>query len=100
MARQSLRITWDDGHQSDYPNSYLRDHCPCAYCRENRPSLRLPVVGKGAGELYAEQIGVVGRYALSIRWSDGHDTGIYSYDTLRGLCPCERCRPAEGEGPR
>ena len=46
------------------------------------------------GELHAVQIGVVGRYAISIQWSDGHDTGIYSYETLRQLCPCEICQPA------
>jgi DUF971 family protein len=44
-------------------------------------------------ELYPVQIGVVGRYALSIEWSDRHDTGIYSYDTLRSLCPCPECQP-------
>ena len=31
------------------------------------------------------------------RWADGHDTGIYSYDTLRQLCPCEQCQPARVE---
>jgi DUF971 family protein len=44
--------------------------------------------------MYAVQIGLVGRYAVSIEWSDGHDDGIYSYETLRGLCPCGRCRDA------
>ena len=39
-------------------------------------------------------LGVVGRYAISVEWSDGHDTGIYSYQTLRGLCPGAACAGA------
>jgi len=50
---------------------------------------------KSDAELYPVQIGVVGRYALSIEWSDRHDTGIYSYDTLRSLCPCADCQPQQ-----
>jgi DUF971 family protein len=33
----------------------------------------------------------VGNYALAPTWADGHSTGIYSFRTLRGLCPCEDC---------
>jgi DUF971 family protein len=92
-GKDSIEITWTDGHRSVYPNRYLRDNCPCASCREGKPKRALPVVGT-PGELYPVQIGVVGRYAISIRWSDRHDTGIYSYDTLRQLCPCSQCQPA------
>lgn len=96
LGVQSLRIVWDDEHRSEYDNHDLRNHCPCAECRE-RPQLRAPLA-RGQGEpLYAKQVGVVGRYALSIEWSDGHDSGIYSYRTLRDLCPCATCRPAAGE---
>ena len=34
----------------------------------------------------------VGNYALRIVWNDGHDTGIYSYDHLRQICPCPECQ--------
>jgi DUF971 family protein len=91
IAKSSVEIEWRDGHRSLYPNRYLRDNCPCAACREGKPRFALPVLSDV--ELYPLQIGVVGRYALSIEWSDRHDTGIYSYDTLRGLCPCDLCRP-------
>jgi DUF971 family protein len=90
---QSLRITWEDGHVSEYDNGDLRNRCPCAACRE-RPQRRLPLASGQGEPLYAVEIGLVGRYAVSIEWSDGHDDGIYSYETLRGLCPCERCRDA------
>ena len=92
LGVHALRIAWADGHASEYRNDYLRDHCPCAECRE-RPKRSLPVVNERRDELYAVQIGVVGRYAVSIQWSDGHDTGIYSYQTLRALCPCAAVPP-------
>jgi DUF971 family protein len=34
----------------------------------------------------------VGAYAVQIVWSDGHDTGIYAFESLRGSCPCPDCR--------
>jgi DUF971 family protein len=36
----------------------------------------------------------VGSYALRIVWSDGHSTGIYSYQHFRDICPCDECRDA------
>jgi DUF971 family protein len=92
LATDSVEIAWNDGHHSVYPNRYLRDNCPCASCREGKPKFSLPVLG--SGDLYPLQIGVVGRYAINIQWSDRHDTGIYSYETLRQLCPCEACQRA------
>lgn len=88
VGQESVEILWNDGHRSLYPNRYLRDHCPCASCRE-KPAHALPILG--THEIYPLQIGVVGRYAISIQWTDRHDTGIYSYDTLRQLCPCAQC---------
>jgi DUF971 family protein len=93
VGKESVEIVWSDGHRGLYPNRYLRDNCPCAACREGTPKRSLPVLGQ-PGELYPVQIGIVGRYAISIQWSDRHDTGIYSYETLRQLCPCAQCLPA------
>ena len=41
--------------------------------------------------VYPVKIDLVGRYAISIQWSDGHNTGIYAFDRLRKLCPCGKC---------
>ena len=38
----------------------------------------------------------VGSYAFKIYWSDGHSTGIYSYDHLRKICPCPECTAKRG----
>jgi DUF971 family protein len=48
----------------------------------------------------AEEIGLMGRYGIRIRWSDGHDTGIYTFDRLRALCACEGCVSEGGGGPQ
>ena len=98
LGKTGVEIRWSDAHQSTYTNHYLRTHCPCAACREHPPR-SLPVVGDGAAELYPIQMGVVGRYAISIQWSDGHDSGIYSYRTLRELCPCTQCQPTTSASP-
>ncbi len=87
-SRGVVRIEWDDGHAGEYEQSYLRGYCPCALCQ-----------GHGAQIRYIESpdaklttISPVGNYALELRWSDGHSTGIYSFEYLRALCPCSDCR--------
>src|SRR5215468_9522518 len=92
LGAEAVRIVWDDGHASEYRNDYLRDRRPCAACRQRTPR-RLPVINAPHQALYPVQIGLVGRYAVSFEWSDGHDSGIYSYQTLRALCPCAHCQP-------
>jgi DUF971 family protein len=38
----------------------------------------------------------VGKYAIRFKWNDGHDQGIYSWQFLREVCPCEECKAARG----
>lgn len=98
LGSHALRIVWDDGHTSEYVNRYLRDHCPCAACVRAGGGRALPVLGRQGGEIQALRIGIVGRYAVGIEWSDGHDSGIFSYETLRRLCACAQCRPVAAVG--
>ena len=102
----TIAIEWSDGHRSLYPYAELREKCPCATCTDahgtgERPTARpaavaspLPMYQEPLKPVKAE---LVGRYALNITWSDGHSTGIYTFDYLRELCPCPRCR-AERQG--
>ncbi|HEX7126122.1 MAG TPA: DUF971 domain-containing protein [Thermodesulfobacteriota bacterium] len=98
-------IVWADGHESVYPLQHLRERCPCASCHERRakgpagsPSagVSLPIAGQpGSGApLALERVEPIGRYALRFYWSDRHDTGIFSFELLRDLCPCESCQGA------
>jgi len=88
-AEQQMRVTWNDGHVSDYPFAYLRGWCPCAACQGHSGERRYV----HAANTDLMNIALVGKYALGLTWGDGHDTGMYSYRYLRGLCPCATCRP-------
>jgi DUF971 family protein len=98
-----IDIAWADGHRSHFDFAYLRDECPCATCNDergkkeafaavvNKPSAVLPMFKP---KPRAQSATVVGNYAVQINFSDGHSTGIYSYDLLRTLCPCNECAAA------
>jgi len=82
-----LTVQWDDGHSSAYAYDYLRSWCPCASCQGHQPNARyLDLSGQ---EL--TRVDPVGNYALSPVWQDGHDTGLFTFRFLRGLCPCDDC---------
>ena len=97
-------IEWTDGHHSHYTFPFLRDACPCALCNEEREkagrkpgespataSATLPMFKPAVKPLSAEG---VGKYAIKFHWNDSHDLGIYSWDFLRKVCPCEECQAA------
>ena len=82
-----LRIEWTDGHESVYDFERLRWACPCAHCRgEMGRSGRLDQIDRlEPQETELEDLRQVGRYAIMPIWTDGHDTGIYTYAYLREL---------------
>lgn len=81
-----LRITWGDDQVCHYIAAELRRGCPCAQCVNEWTGQRVLKAESVADELTIRDISIVGRYALSFRWSDGHETGIYSFRYLRDLC--------------
>jgi DUF971 family protein len=86
-------IIWSDGHLSSYPSWYLRENCACASCVEEFTGKRKIVHGDIPATVERLNVEAVGNYALNFTWSDGHSTGIYSFDNLRRLCPCSECLP-------
>jgi len=86
-------IVWNDGHSGSYPSWYLREQCPCALCVEEFTGERRIPEGSIPSTLERNDVQAVGNYALSFKWSDGHDTGIYTFDYLRRICPCSQCLP-------
>ena len=84
-----LTITWEDGKETTYSLTQLRDGCPCASCsgetlllheyRPAEPDRTVP------GRYQLKSIQPVGSYAIQITWGDGHSTGIYTYEYLRRL---------------
>ena len=103
---KGVDIEWGDGHASHFDFVYLREKCPCATCNEERDKKAHATVPAGPGpslpglgpslpmfkpKATARQAKAVGNYAIQIDFSDGHTTGIYSFDYLRTICPCEAC---------
>ena len=83
-----LRIAWADGHQAEYDYD-LRGYCPCAGCQgHHRLNVEFQPPPTSVTPLAIEP---VGNYAVAFQWSDGHATGIYRFDFLRQICPCESC---------
>jgi prepilin-type processing-associated H-X9-DG protein len=107
-------IAWADGHASHYDFTYLRQECPCAMCNDERmkkaqgqqkdqqlkkenasraaaPPPSSPLLPMYKPKLAAKAAHAVGNYALQIDFNDGHATGIFSFDYLRTICPCQEC---------
>jgi DUF971 family protein len=96
---KGIKIDWKDGHHSDYGLTYLRDKCPCATCTGAHGTPPREPEANNPFQMYKpslKMLGVepVGNYAIRINWSDGHSSGIYSYEHFRRICPCEGCKKA------
>ena len=93
---RTLKISWADGHQSTYPYDGLRAVCPCVVCKGGhammgRPPNPCKVRDTAATDLELLDILPIGSYALQLNWSDGHTTGIYTWEMLRAADP-ENCQ--------
>lgn len=87
-----LRIEWDQaGHAGFYPARALRIGCPCAGCVEEMTGRRLLNPTAVPDDIRPLRVRLVGAYGLRVEWSDGHDTGIYTFTRLRETCPCPSC---------
>ena len=90
-----LSILWSDGHDGFVSLRNLRDHCPCAGCQGETVLLKSykPVpLPDMPGKYELKGIQQVGSYALQVSWGDGHSTGLYTWEKLRSLCECEKCK--------
>ena len=87
----TLLVRWNHGHESRHPVRALRLACRCASCVDEwtgQPRLAPESVPTDVRPLTIEP---VGRYGLQIDWSDGHNTGIFTFETLAELCECSEC---------
>lgn len=105
IARESdafITIQWSDGTKRRYSAERLRAACPCATCREKhkdsspsesdtasggkKASPLLPVLSLAEAQpLSIQSMQPVGNYAYNIAFSDGHDSGIFTFDFLHEL---------------
>tara|TARA_B100000405_G_scaffold137270_1_gene96012 strand:+ start:6213 stop:6539 length:327 start_codon:yes stop_codon:yes gene_type:complete len=82
---RNLRVVWGDGVVSEYDPRSLRILCPCAGCVDEMTgerTLKAETVERG---VYPTAIHYVGQYALQFVWSDGHSTGLYTFEYLREI---------------
>lgn len=92
ISPTELAISWTDGHQSLYHVRNIRLNCHCANCVDEWTREKRVTEESIPADIRPRKIESVGRYAFNIVWSDGHDTGIYTFDQLRSLCECGACR--------
>jgi DUF971 family protein len=92
VGDRGLKIAWNNGQVREYACRELRDRCPCATCREKHggqdatTAPLLPVLNPAeTAPLRIDAMKPVGNYAYTIVFSDGHDTGIYTFDLLLEL---------------
>ena len=81
----TLGIRWNDGSVSAFPVRALRLSCPCAACVNEWTGEKMLDESRIPQDVKPGRLFAVGKYAMSIHWSDGHKTGIYSYDYLKKL---------------
>ncbi len=82
-ARHILEVAYSDGKRFELPTEYLRVYSPSAEVRGHGPGQETLQLGKE--EVNIERIEQVGSYAIQIHFDDGHNTGIYAWDTLYDL---------------
>ena len=85
-SEREISINWSDDAETQYNAADLRRNCPCASCVNEWSGEKILDTAKIPDDLTIDSTSVVGRYALNFRWSDGHETGIYSFRYLRELC--------------
>ena len=80
-----LSIKWSDDTETHYDAVELRRNCPCASCVNEWTGQKMLKDENIPEDLSISSTSIVGRYALNFHFSDGHDTGIFSFEMLRKL---------------
>ena len=93
---RGLTVEWPDGTSSYYSVAYLRRMSPSADMRQLREKMQanpltiLPAAAAGSGDIAIAHAELVGNYAINFTFTDGHATGIYTWEYLREIDPARR----------
>jgi DUF971 family protein len=82
-ASHALEVTFDSGETFRLPCEYLRAHSPSAEVQGHGPGQR--VLQHGKRNVNIAEISPVGHYGVLLKFDDGHNTGIFSWDVLYDL---------------
>lgn len=89
--RGKLIIRWPDKHRSVHTAFHLRTNCRCAVCVDENSGRKTLDDSSVPLDIQMQGVNPVGRYAIAIGFSDGHNTGIFTFQRLRQICECEEC---------
>lgn len=82
---REISIVWSDDAETNYNAPQLRRSCPCASCVNEWTGEKMLRDESVSDDIIINSTSVVGRYALNFHFSDGHETGIFSFKYLRKL---------------
>ena len=85
QTEQVLEVTWPDAQVDRFPYLFLRSECPCASCRDEWTGERILRAESLSADLKLEGMEPIGTYAVQLAWSDGHSSGLFTWETLRQL---------------
>ena len=85
QSEQILELTWEGNRVSNLPYRYVRGECPCASCRDEWTGVRILDPNAVAPDIKLEGMEPIGSYAVRFAWSDGHSSGLYTWETLQRL---------------
>ena len=80
-----LELVWTSDRTTRLPFRLLRESCPCAACVDENTGVRILDVTKIPDDIHPDAIGFSGNYAIKIGWSDGHHTGLFTWELLDAL---------------
>ncbi len=91
VSENVLGITWSDGHEGRHLVKALREACECAACVDEWSGEKRIEPGTIPEDVHPIEINPVGLYGIRIDWSDGHNSGIYTFTHIRSICGCAIC---------
>ncbi|QDU79926.1 hypothetical protein Pla110_16460 [Polystyrenella longa] len=80
-----LEIVWPLERVDQLPFQFLRGRCPCAVCVNELTGVRMVGPENIGSDVHPVKMGFSGNYALTVEWSDGHHTGLFTWDYLETI---------------
>jgi DUF971 family protein len=85
QSDQVLEVSWPDGRVDRLAYRLLRSECPCATCRNEWTGERMLDPASIRPDLKMVGMENIGTYAIQLAWNDGHSSGLFAWNVLRGL---------------
>lgn len=84
--RRILELQWSESETAQLPFRTVRQNCRCAVCVDEFTGRQILDPESVPLDLGLLEISLAGNYALRIRWSDNHDSGLFTWRHLRAIC--------------